>query len=249
MNESHSNDYLCLRSIRETLNRVTNLLLLLMVTSFILPTSAIRYASGTTTDNDTSSSGESNNNNTALSSGKSNNNNTALSSGESTTDNNAAGSTGGSTASNNTGNTADLANSILAVHNSERAAVGVPPLVWSDELAAGAQTWAEHLATTGEFAHDPNRPNGVGENIAGFNPSKGVSAPGEGQSLWVDEKKNWHGGVLTPENWSPTGHYTQMVWKDTKQVGCGTASGDGHPFSILVCRYSPPGNFMGQAPY
>ena len=190
-----------------------------------------------------------------------------------TTDNSGSSSTGGSTttaensatlpttstASNNTGNIADLANSILAVHNSERAAVGVLPLVWSDTLAADAKTWAEHLATTGEFRHCGGTPgcdtHGAGENLAGFNPSKGVSAPGEGQSLWVDEKKNWHGGVLTPENWSATGHYTQMVWKDTKQVGCGTATGNnfswwpGHPASVLVCRYSPPGNFMGQAPY
>ena len=149
---------------------------------------------------------------------------------------------------NNTGNVQgeDLANSILTVHNQERAAVGVPPLVWSNSLAAGAQTWAQNLATTGNFAHDPNRPNGVGENIAGFFPSSGV---GQGQSLWVNEKKDWHGGVLTPENWSPTGHYTQMVWKNTQEVGCGTGSGDGHPFSILVCRYSPAGNFMGQAPF
>ena len=149
---------------------------------------------------------------------------------------------------NNTGNVQgeDLANSILTVHNQERTAVGVPPLVWSNSLAAGAQTWAQNLATTGNFAHDPNRPNGVGENIAGFFPSSGV---GQGQSLWVNEKKDWHGGVLTPENWSPTGHYTQMVWKNTQEVGCGTGSGDGHPFNILVCRYSPPGNFMGQAPF
>jgi uncharacterized protein YkwD len=143
---------------------------------------------------------------------------------------------------------ADLTKSILDVHNSERAAVGVPPLVWSDSLAAGAKTWAEHLATTPEFAHDPDRGN-VGENLAGFNPSKGVSAPGEGQMLWVAEKKDWHGGVLTQENWYPTGHYTQMVWKDTKEVGCATASGGGHWFSILVCRYSPGGNVIGQAPY
>jgi uncharacterized protein YkwD len=140
----------------------------------------------------------------------------------------------------------DLASSILTVHNQERAAVGVPPLVWSNSLAAGAQTWAQNLATTGNFAHDPNIPKGVGENIAGFFPSSGV---GQGQSLWVNEKKDWHGGVLTPENWSQTGHYTQMVWKNTQEVGCGTGSGAGHPFNILVCRYSPAGNFMGQAPF
>ena len=42
----------------------------------------------------------------------------------------------------NNGNTADLAKTILEIHNSERAAVSIPPLVWSDELAAEAKTWA-----------------------------------------------------------------------------------------------------------
>ncbi len=226
----------------------------------VLPISAIMYASGqstTTNNSDSSSSGSTSSDNSGSSTTGSTD-----SSGSSTTGStdSSGSSTGGSTdnsatlpttstASDNTGNTADLANSILAVHNSERSAVGVPPLTWNDDLAAGAKIWAEHLATSGEFTHDPNKPANVGENIAGFNPSKGASAPGEGQSLWVDEKKNWHGGVLTPENWYPTGHYTQMVWKDTKQVGCETANGAGHPYSILVCRYSPPGNYMGQAPY
>jgi hypothetical protein len=61
----------------------------------------------------------------------------------STQENNNAGSTqqqsnstGNAQENNNAGSTqADLANSILAVHNSERAAVGVPPLVWSEKLA------------------------------------------------------------------------------------------------------------------
>jgi uncharacterized protein YkwD len=35
---------------------------------------------------------------------------------------------------------ADLQNTILEIVNRERAAVGVPPLVWSDTLAAGART-------------------------------------------------------------------------------------------------------------
>jgi len=134
----------------------------------------------------------------------------------------------------------DIAKTILEVHNQERAAVGVPALVWNDKLAADAKVWAEHLATTPDFKHDPNRGD-VGENIAGFNPSKGISAPGEGQSLWVDEKKEYTGSELN--------HYTQMVWKNTKEVGCATASGSGHPYSILVCRYSPGGNDIGQKPY
>ena len=58
-----------------------------------------------------------------------------------------ATSPSGSTASNNTGNmSADLANGILTLMNRERAAVGVPPLVWNDTAAAHAKAWAEYLA-------------------------------------------------------------------------------------------------------
>jgi uncharacterized protein YkwD len=126
----------------------------------------------------------------------------------------------------------DLSSTILDIHNRERAAVRVPDLVWSDSLAAGAKTWAEHLATTGEFNHDPN---GGRENIAGF--FKGVSAPAEGQSMWVDEKVYWNGSTCTAPPGKVCGHYTNMIASDTKEVGCGTASGSGHPYSILVCRY------------
>ena len=60
--------------------------------------------------------------------------------------------------SNNTGNAtqqnADFVNSILAVHNHERTAVGVPPLAWSDKLAADAKTEAEYLVTVGKLTHE-----------------------------------------------------------------------------------------------
>ena len=39
-----------------------------------------------------------------------------------------------------------------------------------------------------------------------------------------------------------TGHFTQVVWKDTRQLGCGVAMCDGG--EIWVCNYSPPGNFV-----
>jgi len=44
---------------------------------------------------------------------------------------------------------------ILALHNQYRAAAGVAPLVWDDQLAADAQTWVDALvARGGTLAHD-----------------------------------------------------------------------------------------------
>ena len=52
---------------------------------------------------------------------------------------------------------------ILALHNQYRAAAGVAPLVWDDQLAADAQTWVDALvARGGTLAHsnpaDPDDP-------------------------------------------------------------------------------------------
>ena len=83
--------------------------------------------------------------------------------------------------SNSTGNeSADFVNTILAVHNDERHAVGVPPLVWNNTLAAGAKAWAESLAAAGKFEHSTccGAFKEYGENIAGFDPSQGISARG-----------------------------------------------------------------------
>ena len=43
------------------------------------------------------------------------------------------------------------------------------------------------------------------------------------------------------------GHFTQLVWKGSTQIGCGVASCGGQNF--WVCRYSPPGNFNVSTQY
>ena len=60
---------------------------------------------------------------------------------------------------NNTGNVQgeDLVSIILTLHNQERAAVGVPPLTWSDSLAAHAQPWADKVYATGDSSHSSGR--------------------------------------------------------------------------------------------
>ncbi len=161
-----------------------------------------------------------------------------------------ATSSNGSTSTNNAENaSADFVKTILDIHNRERAAVSVTPLVWNNTLSDDAKTYAEHLIATGKFEHPsaewvaahPMSPEG--ENLAwreSHNPAD-LAQMAEG---WVNEKKNYHG---EPGDFNGVGHYTQMVWKGTTQVGCATASGNGQ--DILDCRYTPPGNYLGQKPY
>jgi len=46
------------------------------------------------------------------------------------------------------------------------------------------------------------------------------------------------------------GHYTQVVWRATQQVGCalGRCPGLAYP-NTIVCDYGPGGNVNNQKPY
>ena len=137
---------------------------------------------------------------------------------------------------------------LLAAQNRYRAEVGVPPLTWSGTLAQSAQQWANQIAATGQFQHSGTP--GVGENLwAGttkaFSQTQMVDS-------WGSEKANFIPGGTFPDvsstgNWADVGHYTQLVWRNTTQVGCAIAS-DGQN-DYLVCQYSPEGNFLGEKVY
>jgi len=42
------------------------------------------------------------------------------------------------------------------------------------------------------------------------------------------------------------GHFTQMIWRDSKQLGCGVARCYLGTVRLWVCRYAPTGNWDGQ---
>jgi hypothetical protein len=147
------------------------------------------------------------------------------------------------------GNNTDFVNTILEIVNRERAAVGVPPLVWSDTLAAGAQAWADHLVTINNVVHSPGNFKDYGETIAWRGPSGGTLIPMV--ESWVAEKTLYHGGPM-PADGGGFSHYTQLVWRTTTEIGCGMASGINDAIGsidYLVCRFLPMGNFVGQSPY
>src|SRR5918992_1252506 len=213
--------------IREALYKITNLLLLLIVTLlFVLPTSTIMYTSGSM------------DNSTILQSNNTGSNNIETSHADLA-----------QSVLNGTSQGVDLATSVLAVHNQERALVGVSPLTWNDTLAYGAQTWVDHIATTGDFAHSPCS-ECYGESLAARDHTTLVPIAQE-LAKWVSEKNNYKGDAFDPTTQSNSStvyaHYTQMVWNNTTEIGCATDSGGGVDY--LVCRYTPPGNIVGQQPY
>lgn len=148
------------------------------------------------------------------------------------------------------GQTGVFARQVLAEHNLERSRAGVPPLAWNDDLARDARNWARTLASEGWLRHASAAENGgAGENL--WMGSAGYFAPESMVGAFIDERRHYmHGAfpnVSRTGNWQDVGHYTQVVWRDTREVGCAVARGRDHDF--LVCRYWPAGNWMGERPY
>jgi len=152
------------------------------------------------------------------------------------------------------GLTSNLDARLLAAHNRERAAAGVPALEWDSRLAAGAVKWGRYLASTGAFDHSPEAlgetgDEPVGENL--FMGTKGYYGPEAMVGSWIEEKRNFRPGRF-PENsrtgsFEDVGHYTQVMWRATGQIGCAVvASADD---DVLVCRYAEPGNVDGERPF
>jgi len=132
---------------------------------------------------------------------------------------------------------------IISIHNKWRAEVGIAGLQWSKELASEAQKWANYLAKSGcQLKHSSSK---NGENIYW---SSMESTPDEVVNDWATEKKEYKGEKISVSNYEKFGHYTQVVWENTKFVGCGKAKcNDGE--EIWVCNYSPAGNYIGEYPY
>lgn len=144
---------------------------------------------------------------------------------------------------------------LVSSHNRWRIRVGVPPLRWSAEVAANAQNWARFLALDNrcKMKHSDSED---GENVfwAGalhwsdgrveLNPITGT----EVANSWGDESKFYSIATDTCEPGKVCGHYTQVVWSETQELGCGRQV-CADKSQIWVCQYRPAGNIIGQKPY
>lgn len=143
-----------------------------------------------------------------------------------------------------------------------RGAHGAQALSWSGELADAAQRWADNCV----FEHSGGSLGPFGENLAA---GTGAYGPADAVAGWASEGEKFDRS--NPEA-GGAGHFTQMVWKGTTQLGCAAADCEGiigsgvscllllsngltDAVSVLqkaryhVCEYSEPGNVQEQFAY
>lgn len=142
---------------------------------------------------------------------------------------------------------------ITTLHNQARAAVipkpatAIPALTWNTTVAAAAQK----VANTCVFKHSGN---GYGENI--YAAAGSIPTPTQVVKSWTSESVNYTYSTNSCASGKVCGHYTQVVWRGSKQLGCAQRTcTTNSPFTgfptwyFWVCNYSPAGNIIGQKPY
>ncbi|SNX83930.1 related to Fruiting body protein SC7 precursor [Melanopsichium pennsylvanicum] len=140
----------------------------------------------------------------------------------------------------------------LDIHNAERARYNLPSLQWNVELANMAACWADLKA----YGHSEDHFCASGENIAVGLGDPCYSDPMIGMKnaimSFLDEDRNW---AQSPHVSESTGHWSQIVWKDTLFVGCAVSQRKGfmqdyspndRASMYVVCEYYPPGNVDGE---
>ncbi|KAK0413703.1 hypothetical protein QR680_006950 [Steinernema hermaphroditum] len=121
-------------------------------------------------------------------------------------------------------------------------------LQWDCNLERIAQNWANRC----QFQH--SRSN-LGENLYASGPPTNNDGPARDASAsWWDELREIGIGRYSANfrfsnsvSSRGVGHYTQMAWARTTKLGCGHAKCS--RMNIVVCNYSPAGNYVGQQIY
>ncbi|XP_030384505.1 Golgi-associated plant pathogenesis-related protein 1-like [Scaptodrosophila lebanonensis] len=128
-----------------------------------------------------------------------------------------------------------FAREVLDAHNAYRKDHGAPPLRLNQEVSKIATQWAEHLLSNNTMQHRPN--NRYGENI--YWASGGNLTGTDAVRSWYNEinQYSWR----RPSFQTKTGHFTQVVWKASRELGVGFARRGNTIY--VVCNYDPPGNY------
>ncbi|KAF9141083.1 hypothetical protein BGX30_005513 [Mortierella sp. GBA39] len=119
----------------------------------------------------------------------------------------------------------DEIKSVLEAHNKLRALHGAPALTWNAESAKFGDDWLKSC----KFKHSG------GKNLAA-----GYKDFPAAVQAWYDEIKCYN--FANPGFTRVTGHFTQIVWKSSKTLGC--AKRTCPKWNVYICEYDPPGKIV-----
>ena len=128
---------------------------------------------------------------------------------------------------------------LLTAHNNYRKKHAVGSLSRNSSIEAIAQEFSEKLASTRTFGHSHNMYNGkpLGENLY----SSSIIPDGITVAMdWYEELVDYD---FKSDYIPGTGHFTQIVWKESQYLGCGLGSAE--RYYVVTCNYFPMGNIVG----
>ena len=153
------------------------------------------------------------------------------------------------------------------------------PYCWKATIAATAQSWADNCSFSHNPNLDTLGLGENIYGCASTDSSCPTNAPDQSVISWANEDVSYDyasntcsvrcqggsnaGATCSTNSQCPgglcsgvCGHYTQLVWRSTSFTGCGVKTcNTGSPlpgfttWTLVVCDYEPPGNFVGQRPY
>lgn len=134
----------------------------------------------------------------------------------------------------------------LAAHNYYRQLHGAQPMVLNSTINTIAQNYADILAANDSFSHSGR--SGLGENLWGSGSSNPITYVNGSTPVG-----SWYNEILNYTYTSPgfsmyTGHFTQVIWNNSVQLGIGIALTNNSQKSKVVANYYPPGNYDGEFP-
>jgi uncharacterized protein YkwD len=152
----------------------------------------------------------------------------------------------------------DFIENALYHHNIHRANHSAPIVTWSETLASAAS----QLASSCRYGHNTSIGiGGYGQNIAMYATTHNLGTKVDFirtsiTEYWYNSEISLYGETYGVEpdmaSFHDWGHFSQIVWKRTAEVGCAVAFCDPktglarYPGYYSVCNYNPAGNYGGQ---
>ena len=150
---------------------------------------------------------------------------------------------------------------IVSAHNRVRSKYRLQPLSWSPSLTKFSAQWANHLKRNNgcrmhHRPHEGRNKTDYGENLFWASPFRWSDGATNIQKIsssavvqaWAKEVNYYNYSRNSCQRGQQCGHFTQVVWKDSRKVGCALAICPDKS-QVWVCSYDPPGNWQGQKPY